>query len=97
MRCVWRYGYFSYTAGEHLKKQLKTIESCETNQCKNRFQVIMQINKIKQFHFTDTISKNTVTTTCSKCKQTGHNRQNKSCHMHPVQPRISFPDSDDEL
>lgn len=92
----WGYGYFSCMAGEHLNKQIKTMEVCETNQGNDRFKVVMRMMRIRQFHFTSAIFKETVTITCSRCKLQGHNRKNKSCPMHPDQPELTFADTDDE-
>ena len=93
----WGYGYFSCAAGEHLNKQIKTMETSETNQDSNRFKTIMHIRMVRQFHFTSSFIKDKVVTVkCSRCKQIGHNRKNKSCPMHPEQPRLYFSDSDSE-
>ena len=89
------YGYFSCSAGEHLNKQIKTMER-ETNQDSARFRTVMRIRMINQFHFTESVIRNKVSITCSRCKQIGHNRKNKSCPMHPDQPQMLFDETDNE-
>ena len=93
----WGYGFFHCSAGEHLNKQMKKIERYDTNQDSNRFCSTLKIIRLRQFHYSTSIFKNEESdVTCSRCKQRGHNRKNKSCPMHPDQPQLYFPDSDDD-
>lgn len=88
---------FSCNAGEHLNKRIKFSEINETNMDKNRFFTVTHMTRLKQFNFTDCIMPVTKIITCTACQQTGHNKKNKSCPMHPSHPPIQFNDSDDDL
>ena len=92
----WGYGMFSCNAGEHLNKRIKFSEICETNLDKNRFFTVTHMMRLKQFHFPEIIIPGSKEVTCSVCKQTGHNKKNKSCPMHESHPLIQFDDSDVE-
>ena len=92
----WGYGMFTCNAGEHLNKIIKTSEMHDTNISTNRFLSIVHTLRMKQLIFSDSVLKDPVTIKCSACCQTGHNRKNKSCPMHPSHPEIEFDKSDEE-
>ena len=89
------YGYFSTSAGEHLNKRIKHFELVDTNLDTQRFYTIIHLMRTKQFEFTECIFPSRKEIICSACSQTGHNKKNKSCPMHPTHPVIQFEDSDD--
>ena len=92
----WGYGFFSCNAGEHLNKIIKTSEMHNTNFSQQRFRDITRLLRTKQFYFPESLIPSTKTVTCSACNQTGHNRKNKSCPLHPSHPDIEFDESDTE-
>jgi len=92
----WGYGYFTCMAGEHLNKQIKQIESNETNRGSDRFLTVLRITRARQFYYSASLFKTFFNKKCSRCNQYGHNKKNKSCPMHPEQPQLTFPDSDDD-
>ena len=92
----WGYGYFTCMGSEHLNKQIKQIEMHETNRSCDRFEETMRICRIRQFYYSKSIFNSFTTKKCSRCNQIGHNRKNKSCPMHPDQPNLDFPDTDEE-
>lgn len=74
-------------AGEHLNKQIKQIESGETNQDLNRFKTVTKLCRVRQFYYSSMIFKTFYEKKCSRCHQ----------HGHPEQPMMVFPNSDDEM
>ena len=92
----WGYGYFSTNAGEHLNKRIKFYELSETNLDINRFYTVIHLIRTKQFEFPECIMPSKKEITCSACNQSGHNRKNKSCPLHPSHPIIDFEESDTE-
>ena len=52
--------------------------------------------RTKQFEFTSSIMPARLEITCSTCNQSGHNRKNKSCPLHPSHPVLEFEESGDE-
>ena len=91
----WGYGYFNCNGGEHLNKRIKVLEVNSTNMDNDRFVTIMEIMRLKQFYFPESICSEKESITCSACKQQGHNKKNKNCIMHPNQPEPYFSDSDE--
>ena len=81
---------------EHLNKRLKFYELAETNLDQHRFYTIMHVIGTKQFHFTSCIMPSKKEITCTSCNQTGRNRKNKCCPLHPSHPQIEFNDTDTE-
>ena len=70
------YGYFNCNTGEHLNKQVKTLELHNTNLDRDRFASIARIIRLEQFHFPESIYKSeTNEVVCSKRKQIGHNKK----------------------
>ena len=63
---------------------------------RQRFYTVTHMMRLKQFEFTTSIMPDKKETTCSACKQSGHNKKNKSCPMHPSHPSIQFEESEDE-
>uniref|UniRef100_A0A7M5WU97 Uncharacterized protein n=2 Tax=Clytia hemisphaerica TaxID=252671 RepID=A0A7M5WU97_9CNID len=92
----WGYGYFHCSAGEHLNKQMKTLERYGTNNKDNRFIKILKKIRLRQFHFSQSVLKNESSITCSRCHEVGHNCKNKSCRLHPDQPMEYHPPTDTE-
>ena len=93
----WGYGVYSCNAGEHLNKIIKTMELTSTNMNNQHFEKIIRNLRIKQFVYPSTIIPRPESTiTCGACKETGHNRRNKTCRMHEIHPDITFSDSEDE-
>ena len=92
----WGYGYFHCSAGEHLNKQMKQIERYDTNSQTDRFIHVIRKIRLRQFHFNSMIFKAETTVKCSRCHQIGHNRKNKSCQLHPDQPQLPFPESEED-
>lgn len=91
------YGYFSCNAGEHLNKQIKTLELNSTNLDSDRFETIIRILRLKQFNYPESVYKSReASVTCSRCKTFGHNRRNKNCPMDPSRPLMEFDESDEE-
>ena len=87
----WGYGVFTSTSGEHLNKQLKFLESGHTDLSRSRYQQVLRLLRVRMFHFTTSVLDDPAREmTCSRCKQKGHNRKNKSCPMHPSQPPMEF-------
>ena len=83
----WGYGVFTSTSGEHLNKAIKQLESGHSNFSGDRFQQVLRLLRVRMFHFTSlAFHDSNREITCSRCKQKGHNRKNKSCPMHPSQP-----------
>ena len=72
------------------------MEMEHTNLDKNRFEVIVRNLRIKQFYYSETIIPSKTEVKCSKCHQTGHNKKNKCCPLHPSQPLLTFDESDVE-
>jgi len=93
----WGYGYFYCSAGEHLNKQMKQLERYGTNSSDTRFIDVVKRIRLRQLHFSDTIFRKETYITCSRCHKKGHNRKNKSCLMHPDQPKIHYPDTEEEV
>ena len=91
----WGYGMFSCNAGEHLNKHIKYLEINQTNMDQKRFYTVAHTMRLKQFNFTGSIMPTEKEIKCSACQQTGHNKKNKSCPMHPSHPLIQFDDSDE--
>ena len=82
---------FTSTSGEHLNKQLKFLESGHTDLSRSRYQQVLRLLRVRMFHFTTSVLDDPAREmTCSRCKQKGHNRKNKSCPMHPSQPPMEF-------
>ena len=94
--CGWGYGYFTCSAGEHLNKQIKTMEMEHTNMDTKRFYTVIRNMRINQFVFSKNIFPTNKQVTCSACKEVGHTKKNKSCPLHPSQPPLTFDDSDGE-
>ena len=92
----WGYGYFNCNAREHLYKLIKTLEVGNTNLSQDRFFTITRNLRVRQFYYPESIfSTNTVI--CSRCKQAGHNKKNKSCPNHRDQPQLdNFDESENE-
>ena len=93
----WGYGFFSYSAGEHLNKRIKFIETEETNMDDNHFQTVIRNHRLKQLHYQDSYVLGAVTVvTCLARNIQGNNKKNKSCPMHSSQPSLTLHDSDIE-
>ena len=93
----WGYGVFTSMSGEHLNKQLKYLELGHTDLSGNRYQQLLRYLKVRMFHFTSSVLDDPEReVTCSRCKQKGHNRKNKSCPMHPSQPQHQLSGSEED-
>ena len=90
------YGVFNCNAGEHLNKVIKTMQLTGTNMGENHLKKIIRNLRIMQFEYPESIIPKEVTVVCSKCKQVGHNRKNKTCPLHEIHPPLQFSDSEPE-
>ena len=79
----WGYGYFNCNAGEHLNKQIKSLEFDSTNLKDNRFIQVCRSFRLRQFIYPEKITPPSCDVTCSACHLKGHNKKNKLCRLHP--------------
>ena len=93
----WGYGYFNCNAGEHLNKQIKSLEFDSTNLKDNRFIQVCRSFRLRQFIYPEKITPPSCDVTCSACHLKGHNKKNKLCRLHPDYLELDFSDSEDEL
>ena len=92
----WGYGYFNCNAGEHLNKQIKSLEFDSSNLQDDRFIQVVRSFRLRQLIYPEKITLSSHEITCSACHLKGHNKKNKLCRLHPDHLKLDYSDSEDE-